>query len=92
MRHRQLSQRSAVPFLGHGWRDVADVLEEASTVEPVDPGQRRELEDLEASPWPEPVDDFGLEQADHALGEGVIQLSPTPPIEGSISASASRLV
>jgi hypothetical protein len=38
-----------VSFLGLGWRDVADVLEQSVMVEPVDPFERGDLDSLEAA-------------------------------------------
>jgi hypothetical protein len=39
-----LFQLGVVAFLGFGWRDVADGLQEPPVVEPVHPIQRRELD------------------------------------------------
>lgn len=41
-------------------------------VEPIDPFKGLVLHRLEGLPRPEPVDDLGLEQPDHALGECVV--------------------
>lgn len=54
------------------WRDVADRLEQAAMVEPVDPFQRCELDSLEAAPGAAAMDDLGLEQTDHGLGQGIV--------------------
>jgi hypothetical protein len=53
-------------------RDVADGLEQAAMVEPVDPFERRELDVVEVLPGPLLTGQLGLEEADHRLGEGVI--------------------
>ncbi len=45
-----------VALLGLGWGDVADRLKQPTIVEPVDPGQRGELDGLEAPPGSAPVD------------------------------------
>jgi hypothetical protein len=44
------------------------------------------------SPRPAPMNDLGLEQADHRFGERIVVVSPTLPTDGSIPASASRSV
>ena len=64
-------QLGVVAVFGLGGRDVADGLEQAAGVEPVDPFEGGDLDGLEAAPWPEPADDLGLKQADHRLGERV---------------------
>src|SRR5919198_1933152 len=55
-----------------GRRQVSDRAEQPGVVEPADPfgGGRLHLADI--TPWPEVVDDLGLVQPDHRLGEGVI--------------------
>ncbi len=58
--------------LGFCGRDVADWLEQAAVVEPVDPFERCVFDGLEASPWAATVDDFGLEQAVDRLGQRVV--------------------
>ena len=61
-----------VAFLGFGRRYVADGLQEPSVVEPVDPFQRRELDGLQAAPWPAPVDQLGLVEAVDSFGESIV--------------------
>lgn len=61
-----------VALLGFARRDVADSLQQQAIVEPVDPGERRELDGLEASPGPAPVAGFGLVEAVVRLGEGIV--------------------
>src|ERR1700733_9926625 len=46
-RHGGLLRHGIVAFLGFGWRDVADGLQQPAIVEPVHPLQRRELDSLE---------------------------------------------
>lgn len=41
-------------------------------IEPVDPVQCGELDRFEMTPRPAPADDFGLEQPDDGLGQGVV--------------------
>jgi hypothetical protein len=44
-----LTEHDAVALLGFGRRDVTDRLQQPAMVEPVYPGQRRELDGLEGS-------------------------------------------
>jgi hypothetical protein len=46
-RHGGLLRHGIVAFLGFGWRDVADGLQQPAIVEPVHPLRRRELDSLE---------------------------------------------
>ncbi|GAB5378315.1 MAG: hypothetical protein AcusKO_47770 [Acuticoccus sp.] len=62
--------RSSAPRLRPG--NVADRLQEPAMVEPVDPGERRELDSLEGSPRTPPMNDFGLVEAVDCLGESVV--------------------
>lgn len=64
--------RAASSFAGPGRRDVADRLQQALVVEPIDPFEGLVLDGLAGLPRAEPVDDLGLEQSDHALGEGIV--------------------
>jgi hypothetical protein len=61
-----------VAFLGFGWRHIADRLEEATIVEPVDPFQGGELDSFQRAPGPTPADDLSLEQAIDGFGEGIV--------------------
>ena len=54
-----------------GW-DAAEVVEDASVVEPVDPFERREFEVIEPAPRSLAPDEFGLVEAVHRLGERVV--------------------
>lgn len=47
-------------YLGLRRRDVSDRLQQPAIVEPVDPGQRRKLDGLEASPGTVPMNDLSL--------------------------------
>ena len=71
-RHGRLFQHGVVALLGFGRRDVADGLQEPSVVEPVDPFQRRELDGLEAAPWPAPMDHLGLVETVDGFGESIV--------------------
>lgn len=51
---------------------MSDGAEEASRVEPVGPSEGCQLDGLEGAPWAAPLDQFGLEETDHALGERII--------------------
>ena len=44
--HGGLFHHGVVAFLGFGWRDVADGLEQAAVIEPVDPFERRVFDGL----------------------------------------------
>jgi len=52
--------------------DVADRLEQAAPVEPVDPLQRGILDALEVLPGTLPADQPGLVKADDRLGQGAL--------------------
>src|SRR5205807_10582372 len=62
--------RSSV--FGLGRRNVADGLQEPSVVEPIDPFQGRELDGLEAAPWPAPMDHLGLVETVDGFGESIV--------------------
>jgi hypothetical protein len=59
-------------LLGLGWRHIADRLEEAAIVEPVDPFESGELDCFQRTPWAAPMDELSLEQAMDSFGEGVV--------------------
>ena len=63
---------SVVCGLGLGRWNVADRLEQATVVEPVDPFEGGELDGLEGTPRSASMDHLGFEQADHCLGERVV--------------------
>jgi hypothetical protein len=71
-RHGWFFQHGVVALLGFGRRDVADGRQQPAIVEPVDPGQRGELDGLEAMPWPTPMDDLGLVEAVDGFGESIV--------------------
>src|SRR5262249_57465400 len=54
------------------WGNVPKGLEEAAVVEPVDPGERGELDLLRMPPRPLRPDDLGLVEADHRFGQGIV--------------------
>ena len=70
--HGRFFQHGVVAFLGFGRRDVADGLQQPAIVEPVDPGQRPELDGLEGAPGSAPMDHLGFVEAVDRLGEGVV--------------------
>jgi hypothetical protein len=70
--HGWLFQHSVVAFLGFGWRDVADGLQEPPVVEPVPPFECRELDGFERPPQPAPMDDLGLVETVDCLGESIV--------------------
>ena len=53
-------------------RDVTDGLQQASVVEPIHPFERREFDVFDVAPGTAAADDFGLEQADDGLRQGVV--------------------
>ena len=57
-------------------REIADRLEEAPVIEPVDPFESGELHGLDISPRPAPVDHLGLVKSVDALGQGVVVTVP----------------
>lgn len=65
-------QHVVVALPGFGWRNVADGLQKPSVVEPVDPFEGSELDGLEATPWPAPVDHLGLVEAVDSFGESIV--------------------
>ena len=74
-----LVQHGVAALLGLGRRGVADRLQQPATVEPVDAGQRGELDGLEAPPGSAPVNEFRLVEAVDRL---VDPPSSQPPISG----------
>ena len=54
-----------------GGRHVANRFEQATRVEPIDPGQRREFDGLEMTPRALPLNHLCLEEADDRLRERV---------------------
>jgi hypothetical protein len=67
-----LLQLGVVALLDLGWRHIADRLEEATIVEPVDPFEGSELDCLQRAPWPAPADQLSLEQAMDGFGECIV--------------------
>lgn len=61
-----------MPLLSFGWRYVADGLQKASAVEPVDPFQSGELHGFEVSPRSSPMDDLGLVKTVDRFSESVV--------------------
>ena len=81
-----LVEPGVVAFLGFGRRDVADGLQQPAIVEPVDPGQRRELDGFETPPGSAPMDEFGLVEAVDRLCEGVV-VGVSDAADGGLDAS-----
>jgi len=65
-------QLGIVAFLGLGRRHIADRLEEATIVEPVDPFESGELDCFQRTPWATSTDHLSLEQALDSFGEGIV--------------------
>ena len=55
-----------------GGRDVADRLEQATVVEPVDPFEDGELDGFEIAPRPSAMDELGFEQPVDRLGQDIV--------------------
>ena len=68
----QVLQAGVVGGFGFGRRDVADRLEQAAVVEPVDPFERGVLDGFERAPRPAPMDHLGFVEAVDRLGERVV--------------------
>ena len=58
-------------FVFGGWTVVAGRVKPTMVI-PVDVLKGGQFEIVDAAPWPVPVDQLGLVQADHGFGEGVI--------------------
>ena len=67
---------SVVSLLGLDGREVVAVLEGTAVVEPVDPLGGGDLEVVEALPRPLRLDQLGLVEPDHRLGQGVVIRRP----------------
>ena len=92
-RHGGLLDHGIVAFLGFGWRDVADGLQQPAIAEPGHPRQRRELDSLECPPRSARMDDLGFVETVDGFGESiVVAVADVLPTEGSIPASAKRSV
>ena len=70
-----------VARFGLGGRDIPDRFEQAAGVEPIDPFECGELDGLEGTPRPTPMDHLGFEQAVDRLGQSIdapIFVKPEP--------------
>ena len=67
-----LVQHGEISLFSLGGWDVADGLQKASVVKPVDPFERRELDGLQRFPWSAPMDHLGLVKTVDGLGERVV--------------------
>src|SRR4051794_6185287 len=85
-RHSGCLKLGVVACLGLGRWDVADRLEEAAVVVPVDPLQGGELNLLQAAPRATPPDHLGLEQAIDRLGKRVV-VAVTDAADGGLDTS-----
>ncbi len=76
----------------HGW-DIADGIEKAPVVEPVDPFNGRELDRFEAAPGAAPMDHLGFVEAVDGLGEGVVVAVPdSQVIRSELELASARLL
>jgi hypothetical protein len=69
--HGRIRLFCVVRRLELSWRNIAERLEQAAIVEPIDPLQRGELDGLAALPRPATVD-LGFEERVDGFGEGVV--------------------
>ena len=53
-------------------REVVAVLKRTAVVEPIDPLGGRDLEVVEPLPRPARLDQLGLVEPDHGLGQGIV--------------------
>lgn len=81
--------RSSVARLGR--RDVADGLKEPSVVEPVHPLQGRELDGLQAAPWPAPMDHLSLVETVDGVGESIV-IGISDAADGRLDACFSQAI
>ena len=58
--------------------NVPERFEETTVIEPINPGQGRELHILEVPPRPLPANHLRLEQADHRLGQSLSDTTGVP--------------
>jgi len=65
-------QAGVVALLGFSRWDIADRSHQAAVIEPVDPLESSELDSLEGSPRPTPMDDLGLVKPVDGFGEGIV--------------------
>src|SRR6476469_5676461 len=70
--HIEVLRGSIILLFGFGRRDVADGLQQATMVEPVDPFERGVLDRFEAAPRSTPVNHLGLVEAVDRLGQSVV--------------------
>ena len=70
--HGWCVQHGVISFFGFGWRYVADGLQKAAVVEPIDPFERGELHGFEVAPWSSPMDDLGLVKTVDRFGESIV--------------------
>ena len=78
-----------VDLLVLGWGDVSEGFEKPSVIEPVDPFEGGEFDVLDAAPGPAAPDDLGFEQADNALGQGVV-VGVTDAADGPLDAGLGK--
>jgi len=90
-RHNALGGLCKVSRFGLGRRDVADRLEQATVVEPVDPFEGCELDGLAGSPRPPPVDDLGLVETVDGLGQSVV-VAVADAADGRLVASLGQVL
>ena len=71
-RQSYLLQLGIVSLFSFSWRHIADWLEKAAMVEPVDPFEDSELDSLQRAPGSSPADDLSLEQPVDGFGQCIV--------------------
>jgi hypothetical protein len=74
--HRHDLKLGIVGSFRLGGRNVADGLEQAPVVEPIDPFKRGEFDSLEGAPRTAAVDHLSLEQTDDSFRQGIVVRVP----------------
>ena len=74
--HRRDLKLNVVGGFRLGGRDVADGLEQAPIVIPIDPFEGGELDALKGAPWTAPMDHLGLEEPDHGFRQRIVVRVP----------------
>ena len=65
-------QHGVVALLGFGGGCCRWGFQEPSIVEPIHPFEGRELDGLEAAPWPAPMDHLSLVETVDGFGESIV--------------------
>jgi len=71
-RQSYLLRLGVVVLFSLRWRHIADRLEKAAVVEPVDPFERGEFHSFQRAPGSSPTNDLSLEQAIDCFGQRIV--------------------